>query len=69
MAEIADHVLLFEAAASPGFFPSLTGAFAQTQALAAASFVLGGKAALAGLRQTEARLAAHSQYGPDMEPS
>lgn len=65
MAEGADHLLLFEAAASPGFFPSLTGAFAQAQALAAATFALGGRATLARLRQTEARLAAHSQYAPD----
>ena len=62
MAAEADHVLLFDAAAGPGFFPSLTGAFAQAQALAAAAFVLGGQPALLRLRQTEARLAAHSQY-------
>jgi DNA-binding MurR/RpiR family transcriptional regulator len=67
MAEGADHVLSFEAAAGPGFFPSLTGAIAQAQALAAASFTLGGHAALLRLRQTEARLAAHSQYVPDPE--
>lgn len=67
MAEGADHLLLFEAASSPGFFPSLTGAVAQAQALAAAVFILGGKAALLRLRQTEARLAAHSQYVPGPE--
>ncbi|WP_284945033.1 MurR/RpiR family transcriptional regulator [Acidisoma cladoniae] len=67
MAEGADHLLLFEAASSPGFFPSLTGAVAQAQALAAGSFVLGGKGALLRLRQTEARLAAHSQYVPGPE--
>lgn len=67
MAEGADHLLLFEAAAGPGFFPSLTGAIAQAQALAAATFAMGGQAALLRLRQTEARLAAHSQYVPDPE--
>ncbi len=67
VAEGADHLLLFEAASSPGFFPSLTGAIAQAQALAAAAFTLGGKAALLRLRQTEARLAAHSQYVPGPE--
>ncbi len=67
MAEGADHLLLFEAASSPGFFPSLTGAVAQAQALAAALFTLGGKAALLRLRQTEARLAAHSHYVPGPE--
>lgn len=67
MAEGADHLLLFEAATGPGFFPSLTGAIAQAQALAAAAFVLGGQPALLRLRQTEARLAAHSQYVPDSE--
>lgn len=67
MAEGADHLLLFEAAAGPGFFPSLTGAVAQVQALAAATFTMGGQAALLRLRQTEARLAAHSQYVPDLE--
>lgn len=67
MAAGADHLLLFEAASSPGFFPSLTGAVAQAQALAAAAFTLGGKAALLRLRQTEARLAAHSQYVPGPE--
>jgi len=62
MAEGADHLLLFEAAASPGFFPSLTGAIAIAQSLAAVAFVLGGAAAKRRLEQTEARLAAMSQY-------
>ena len=62
MAEAADHVLLFEAAASPGFFPSLTGAIAIAQSLAAAAFMLGGAAAKKRLEETEARLAATSQY-------
>jgi DNA-binding MurR/RpiR family transcriptional regulator len=62
MAEGARHLLLFDAAASPGFFPSLTGAFALAHALVAASFSLGGEAALARLRESETRLAATSQY-------
>lgn len=66
-AEGADHLLLFEANAGPGFFPSLTGAVAQAQALAATTFAMGGQAALIRLRQTEARLAAHSQYVPGPE--
>jgi DNA-binding MurR/RpiR family transcriptional regulator len=67
MAAGADYFLPFEAASGPGFFPSLTGAVAQAQALAAGAFVLGGHAALLRLRQTEARLAAHSQYVPGPE--
>ena len=62
MAEGADHRLLFEAAASPGFFPSLTGAIAIAQSLAAVTFVLGGTGAKRRLEQTEIRLAAMSQY-------
>ena len=62
MAEGADHLLLFEAAASPGFFPSLTGAIAIAQSLAAATFQLGGAGAKKRLEETEARLAATSQY-------
>src|SRR6201999_3677795 len=62
MAEGADHLLLFEAAASPGFFPSLTGAIAIAQSLAAVTFALGGAGAKRRLKQTEARLAAMSQY-------
>jgi len=62
MAAGASHILLFEAAASPGFFPSLTGAIAIAQSLAAASFALGGAAARRSLKETEARLAATSQY-------
>ena len=67
MAEGADHFLRFEGASAPGFFPSLASAFVQAQALSAATFVCGGRAALLRLRQTEARLAAHSQYaaGPE----
>jgi DNA-binding MurR/RpiR family transcriptional regulator len=62
MAEGADHLLLFEAAASPGFFPSLTGAIAIAQSLAAVTFVLGGAAAKRRLEDTEARLAVMSEY-------
>ena len=62
MAEGADHLLLFEAAASPGFFPSLTGAIAIAQSLAAVTFVLGGAGAKRRLEETELRLAASSQY-------
>ncbi|WP_439374169.1 MurR/RpiR family transcriptional regulator [Bradyrhizobium sp. PMVTL-01] len=62
MAEGADHVLLFEAASSPGFFPSLTGAIAIAQSLAAVTFSLGGVAAKKRLENTEARLAATSTY-------
>ena len=62
MAEGADHVLLFEAASSPGFFPSLTGAIAIAQSLAAVTFSLGGTAAKKRLENTEARLAAASTY-------
>jgi len=62
VAEGADHLLLFESAASPGFFPSLTGAVAIAQSLAAAAFMLGGAAAKKRLEQTESRLAATLQY-------
>jgi DNA-binding MurR/RpiR family transcriptional regulator len=62
MAEGADHVLLYEAAASPGFFPSLTGAIAIAQSLAAVTFSLGGTTSKKRLQDTEARLAATYQY-------
>ena len=62
MAEGADHLLLYEAASSPGFFPSLTGAIAIAQSLAAVTFVLGGARAKRRLEETEGRLAAMSQY-------
>jgi DNA-binding MurR/RpiR family transcriptional regulator len=65
MAEGADHTLLFEAAASPGFFPSLTGAIAIAQSLAAVTFSLGGAAAKKRLQDTEARLAAAATYVPE----
>ena len=62
MAEGADHVLLFEGASSPGFFPSLTGAIAIAQSLAAVTFSLGGAGARKHLEEAEARLSAMSQY-------
>jgi DNA-binding MurR/RpiR family transcriptional regulator len=62
MAEGASHLLLFDAATAPGFFPSLTGAIATAQALAAALFALGREGAQVRLRETEARLAALSEY-------
>ncbi len=68
VAEGATHLLRFDAATGPGFFPSLTGALATAQALAAATFALGGEAALIRLRETEDRLAALSEYVPDKEP-
>ncbi len=64
VAEGAAHLLLFEAAAAPGFFPSLTGALATAQALVAASFLLGGAPALAALKAAEHRLTTTSQYLP-----
>jgi len=62
MAEGAEHLLLYEAASSPGFFPSLTGAIAVAQSLAAVAFALGGMGAKKRLEETEARLTAMSQY-------
>ena len=62
MAEGADHLLLYESAFSPGFFPSLTGAIAIAQSLAAVTFSLGGAGAKKQLEATEARLAAMSRY-------
>jgi DNA-binding MurR/RpiR family transcriptional regulator len=62
MAEGANHVLLFDAASGPGFFPSLTGAFATAQALVASIFSLGGGQALRQLRASEARLTTLQQY-------
>jgi DNA-binding MurR/RpiR family transcriptional regulator len=62
MAEGADHLLLYEAASSPGFFPSLTGAIAIAQSLAAVTFSLGGTGAKKRLEDAEARLVALSQY-------
>jgi len=58
MAEGATYAAV-RAAASPGFFPSLTGAIiAIAQSLAATAFMLGGTNAKKRLEETEARLAA-----------
>ncbi|SDD17915.1 MurR/RpiR family transcriptional regulator [Belnapia rosea] len=62
----AEHLLVF-ATATPAFFPSLTAALALAQALAAAVFALGGEAARARLRESEARLATLSAYLPEPE--
>jgi DNA-binding MurR/RpiR family transcriptional regulator len=62
MAEGASHVLLFDAATGPGFFPSLTGALVTAQALTASVFALGGEEALRQLRTSEARLSSLAQY-------
>jgi len=69
VAEGAGRLLLFDAATAPGFFPSLTGAIATAQALAAALFALGSEGAQVRLRETEARLAALSQYVAEGRPS
>ena len=44
-------LLLFEAASSPGFFPSLTGAIAIAQSLAAVTFSLGGAGGRSGAKE------------------
>jgi DNA-binding MurR/RpiR family transcriptional regulator len=62
----ADHLLLFPTA-TPAFFPSLTAAVALAQALAAATYRRGGRAALARLRASEARLDAIAAYVPQPE--
>lgn len=62
IAEGADHLLLFQADAGPGFFPCVAGAVSLVQALAAELFALGGSASLTRLRETEARLAEYAQY-------
>ena len=64
MAEGAHHLLLFDACSTPAFFPSLTGAVAIAQALAASVFDAGGEDSATRLRTTEERLAALSQYVP-----
>lgn len=63
VSEGAGHLLLFSPGDGPGFFPSLTGAIALAQALAAAVFALGGEAALVRLREAETRLASLLQRG------
>jgi hypothetical protein len=61
MGEDADDLRLSAAAFWPGLFPSLSGAVAIAQRLAAATFVLGGIAARKCLSDAEARLAAAFQ--------
>ncbi|CEF41877.1 RpiR family transcriptional regulator [Acetobacter senegalensis] len=63
--EGACHVLLFSPAQSPGFFPSLTGAFAIVQALVSASFAIGGEDTLKQLHETEKRLSKLSTFVSD----
>ncbi|MBO1073048.1 MurR/RpiR family transcriptional regulator [Roseomonas marmotae] len=67
VARDADHRLVFDIA-SPGFFPSLAGAVATAQALAAATFLLCGEVARDRLREAEERTAALAQYLPQEEP-
>jgi len=55
-------VALTFATATPAFFPSLTGAVAIAQALAAVLFERSGDAGRAKLRRTEAQIAAHNAY-------
>jgi DNA-binding MurR/RpiR family transcriptional regulator len=55
-AEGADHCIVYNAAATPAFFPSLTAAVYVAQAIAAGMFKLGGDRAAARLRDSEARL-------------
>lgn len=55
--EGATSVLLFQPMGDEGFFPSLTGAFAISHALVAATFRMGGDRYLANLKQTERWLA------------
>jgi DNA-binding MurR/RpiR family transcriptional regulator len=62
MAEGADHLLIYKAALSPGFFPSRTGAVAIAHSLAAATFAMGAASARRCLKNSKARLAATSQY-------
>jgi DNA-binding MurR/RpiR family transcriptional regulator len=61
IAEPATVILTF-GAETPGFFPSLTACTALVQALAACLYVRAGAAGRKALRQTEARIAAHTAY-------
>lgn len=63
IAESATVILTF-GADTPGFFPSLTACTALVQAFVACLYVRAGKAARKALRQTEARIAAHTAYLP-----
>jgi DNA-binding MurR/RpiR family transcriptional regulator len=61
IAESATVVLTF-GTETPGFFPSLTACTALVQALASCLYVSAGAAGRKALRQTEARIAAHTAY-------
>src|SRR4051812_45728505 len=50
------HCIVYNAAAIPAFFPSLTAAVYMAQAIATGMFKLGGDRAAARLRDSEARL-------------
>jgi len=65
MAEGADHVLSVRGGRIAWILSELTGAIAIAQSLAAVTFVLGGVGAKRRLEETEARLAAMSQYVAD----
>lgn len=61
LAQGADAVLTF-GAESPSYFPSLTACTALVQALAATLYVRSGEQGRERLRETEARIAAHTAY-------
>jgi len=61
IAESATVILTF-GTETPGFFPSLTACTALIQALAASLYIRAGGAGRKALRQTEARIAAHTAY-------
>jgi DNA-binding MurR/RpiR family transcriptional regulator len=63
IAESATVILTF-GSETPGFFPSLTGCTALVQVLAACLYIRAGAAGRKTLRQTEARIAAHTAYLP-----
>jgi len=61
LARGAAMTLLFNAN-SPGYFPSLTACTALVQALAGTLYIRSGAEGRARLRETEARIAAHTAY-------
>jgi len=61
IAESATVILTF-GTETPGFFPSLTACTALVQALAASLYIRAGASGRKALRQTEARIAAHTAY-------
>jgi len=62
IAEGAHHLLLFDPTQGPGFFPSLTGAFAIAHALVSTAFALGGEGSFQRLQETEKRLLTLSTF-------